>query len=366
MFFRKNIILSAAIVVLAASGFLPLRAEVDVQAALTGIPTQSESVENTSDAAANEPAEADAAAEKESIQNSISSISDIDRLFEEAGNFFHKSWDFLNKSRVKIFVLFIGLVLSYFVAMVVNYLFYTIFLRFAKRTKFTYDDQLCSALRSPITTLVFIIGDCLSALPFLSLCPPKIFTLIIRLFLVSAVVDITWGLFRVIDVISNFWIELAVKSVNNIDDLLVQFIRKSAKTILVLVALFLCGETILQLNITALMTTAGIAGLAIAFAAKDTIANFLSSIMIILDKPFKIGDRIRTGVLDGIVEMVGFRSSRIRGLDGNLFIIPNCQLADAAIENVTERPNIRYIFDLTLVTVQRRKKCGWRGKFWSV
>ena len=87
MFFRKNIILSAAIVVLAASGFLPLRAEVDVRAALTGIPTQSESVENTSDAAANEPAEADAAAEKESIQNSISSISDIDRLFEEAGNF---------------------------------------------------------------------------------------------------------------------------------------------------------------------------------------------------------------------------------------------------------------------------------------
>ncbi|MEG1980547.1 MAG: mechanosensitive ion channel family protein, partial [Victivallaceae bacterium] len=202
---------------------------------------------------------------------------------------------------------------------------------------------------SPITTLIFLIGACLSSLSFLSLCPPTIFTLIIRLFLVAAVADITWGLFRVIDVVSKFLTELATKSTNNIDDLLVQFIRKTAKTILVLVAVFLCGETILELNITALMTTAGIAGLAIAFAAKDTIANFLSSIMIILDKPFKIGDRIRTGTFDGIVEAVGFRSSRIRGLDGNLFIIPNYQLADTAIENVTARPNIRYIFDLTLV-----------------
>ena len=112
MFFRKNIFFTVVIVAMIAGFNLPLRAEVDMQMALTGVASQNVNTENNEDETTDSAHSA--AAEKAAIQNTISSISDIDRLFEESANFFNRSWEFLNKSRVKIFVLFVGLVVSYF------------------------------------------------------------------------------------------------------------------------------------------------------------------------------------------------------------------------------------------------------------
>jgi MscS family membrane protein len=109
------------------------------------------------------------------------------------------------------------------------------------------------------------------------------------------------------------------------------------------------GKYILDWNIAAVLTGAGIAGLALAFAAQDTIANLFGTVMILLDRPFRIGERVLVGGVDGPVESIGFRSTRIRTLDGHLVSIPNKITADSVIENVGRRPHIKWVSVIGLV-----------------
>jgi len=85
----------------------------------------------------------------------------------------------------------------------------------------------------------------------------------------------------------------------------------------------------------------GIGGITVALAAKDTVANLFASMTIFLDKPFMVGDWIKCGDVEGIVEAVGFRSTKIRTFDKSLLAIPNSQLADQAINNFSRMTNRR-------------------------
>jgi MscS family membrane protein len=89
----------------------------------------------------------------------------------------------------------------------------------------------------------------------------------------------------------------------------------------------------LQINIIPLLTGLSIGGLAFALAAQDTIKNFFGSLMIFIDKPFQIGHWITSGEIDGTVEEVGFRSSRIRTFRNSVMYVPNGKLADSTIDN---------------------------------
>ena len=99
----------------------------------------------------------------------------------------------------------------------------------------------------------------------------------------------------------------------------------------------------------ALITGAGAAGLAIAYISRETLTNFLGAVILAADKPFKIGDHIRYDNLDGIVEEVGMRSSRIRSDRDTTYCVPNQILAEAVIENISRRGHIQYIFSVPLV-----------------
>jgi MscS family membrane protein len=92
-----------------------------------------------------------------------------------------------------------------------------------------------------------------------------------------------------------------------------------------------------------LLASLGIGGLAVAFAAKDSIANFFGTLTILFDKPFQVGDRIVINNFDGSVENVGFRSTRIRLLNGHLVSIPNEKVVNSEVENISRRPNIRWL-----------------------
>jgi MscS family membrane protein len=92
-----------------------------------------------------------------------------------------------------------------------------------------------------------------------------------------------------------------------------------------------------------LLASLGIGGLAVALAAKDSIANFFGTLTILFDKPFQAGDRIVIDSYDGNVESVGFRSTRIRLLNGHLVSIPNDKVVNSAVENIGRRPYIRWL-----------------------
>ena len=96
-------------------------------------------------------------------------------------------------------------------------------------------------------------------------------------------------------------------------------------------------------KVGALLASLGIGGLAVALAARDTIANFFGTLTILYDKPFQIGERIIIDNYDGVVEKVGFRSTRIRLLTGHLVTIPNEKVVNSGLENIAKRPHIRWL-----------------------
>jgi MscS family membrane protein len=101
---------------------------------------------------------------------------------------------------------------------------------------------------------------------------------------------------------------------------------------------------------SAVLAGLGAGGLAIGLAAQDTIKNLFGSVMIFADRPFELGDRIVVDGHDGPVEAVGFRSTRIRTLDGHLVTIPNGEMASRTIHNIGKRPYIRRVMDIRVAS----------------
>lgn len=126
------------------------------------------------------------------------------------------------------------------------------------------------------------------------------------------------------------------------------FLKELIKVVLVVLCVFAALRFIFHVNITALVASLGIGGLAVALAAQDTLANLLGSFIIYLDKPFKAGDLIETGDIKGKVEHVGFRTTRIRTLEKSLLTVPNKKLIDSALNNITLSDSRRVRFELGL------------------
>lgn len=114
------------------------------------------------------------------------------------------------------------------------------------------------------------------------------------------------------------------------------------------IAVMIEGLHHIGFSITTVIAGAGVTGLAIALAAQSALRNIFGSLMLLLDKPFRVGERIKVHGFDGVVEEIGMRSTKLRQLDGHLTTIPNEHMADADIENVAKRPYIRRLSNITI------------------
>lgn len=140
----------------------------------------------------------------------------------------------------------------------------------------------------------------------------------------------------------------AEKSENTLDDMISPVIRKSLRVTIVILVLVQIAQILSDKPITSIIAGLGIGGLAIALAAQDSLKNFFGSIVLFVDKPFEIGNRIVVDGHDGAVEKVGMRSTKIRTLDGHLVTIPNGELANKIIENIGKRPYIKRTVNVTI------------------
>lgn len=122
----------------------------------------------------------------------------------------------------------------------------------------------------------------------------------------------------------------------------VMFLREAGRITIYLVALLVFMGYTLGRDVGALVGGLGISGLALAFAAKETIENLIASVIIFLDKPFSVGDFVDVGGVKGTVELVGLRSTRIRTIDRSLVTIPNRKVVDSNLENTSVRPSARH------------------------
>jgi MscS family membrane protein len=138
------------------------------------------------------------------------------------------------------------------------------------------------------------------------------------------------------NVLGEFLKTVASRTESALNDQLVPLVSKTLKVIVVIFGVLVAIQN-LGVNVLGLLTGLGIGGLAFALAAKDAIANFFGSLMILFDKPFQVGDWIVVSGAEGIVEEVGFRSTRIRTFYNSLVSIPNAEMMNAKIDNMGRR-----------------------------
>lgn len=176
----------------------------------------------------------------------------------------------------------------------------------------------------------------------------KYLTLFIQVVLAFNVIRFAYML---VDAVGKLLTEITAKTETTMDDELVPFATKSLKVFVVIFG-FLIAVQNFGVNVMSILAGLGLGGLALALAAQDTAANLFGSITILMDRPFKIGDVVRVIDVEGTIEEIGFRSTRIRTVYGSLVTIPNSTMAKEKIDNMGARRThrIRHLIGLTYDT----------------
>ncbi|MCK4340170.1 MAG: mechanosensitive ion channel [Phycisphaerae bacterium] len=153
--------------------------------------------------------------------------------------------------------------------------------------------------------------------------------------------------YRLVDVVASFLAARASRTATRMDDVLVPLVKKTVKVAVVALG-FVFILSAFGYEIDKWLAALGVGGLAISFAAKDTIANLFGSVNVVLDRPFQVGDWVKIGDSEGTVESVGLRSSRIRTFYNSQMTIPNAEIMNATIDNLGRR---RYRRTSTTISV---------------
>jgi MscS family membrane protein len=215
-------------------------------------------------------------------------------------------------------------------------------MRLAARTRLRYDDEIIAAVTPTIGGLFLVLGVYLATrLLVLPTEPVDIAAWVDNALLVAAALLVVYGFHRLAYVAAD-----ALDSVVSRSDPALRGQFRVVLRQLLSVAIWIVGVLVIVQNlgysITSVLAGLGIGGLAIAFAAQETIANFFGSIMLLTDRPFRVGDWIQVDeFIDGDVEEIGFRSTKIRAWDKSLISIPNKELAAKVIKNWSRMPKRR-------------------------
>lgn len=145
-----------------------------------------------------------------------------------------------------------------------------------------------------------------------------------------------WAAWRVVDLLGEVVAHRAAATETRFDDVLVPMLRRAAKLFVVAVGVVYVAEG-LDVEIAPLLASLGIGSLAFAFAAKDTIENFFGSVAVLVDRPFEVGDWVVVEDIEGTVETVGFRSTRVRTFYDSVVTLPNATLVRAKVDNYGRR-----------------------------
>jgi MscS family membrane protein len=160
-------------------------------------------------------------------------------------------------------------------------------------------------------------------------------------------IALTWAALRLVNLLIDWWNERLRRKEHEEAIVLLRPARNAIKIAIVLFAALMWLDNI-GFRVSTLLAGLGVGGIAIALAAQDTIKNFIGSIMILLDKPYNVGQRIVVKGHDGVVEEIGLRSTKMRLLTGHQTTIPNEEMARVDIENIGRRPHIRRLTNITI------------------
>ena len=216
-------------------------------------------------------------------------------------------------------------------------------LKLSNRTTHELDDKILLASEKPIRALFVVLGLYL-ALLYLPLSPvmDAFFASVFRSLLV---ILIAWGFYDLCG--RNSLLSEELKEKLNMDSMLIHFFSNAARFVIIALAIVIIAQE-WNYDVNGFIAGLGLGGLAFALAAKDALANIFGGIVIIMEKPFLIGDWIAIPEVEGVVENISFRSTKIRSSSQALITIPNSTLASVAITNHSRMGKRRISFNLGL------------------
>ena len=213
---------------------------------------------------------------------------------------------------------------------------------FITRTPNHLDNVIYYSLESPIKFAVMLLGIWIAIHRLVY--PDNFVKAIDNAYRILIVLDITWVFARLIGGLLGIYLE---KDSTGQTHKMMPIIKRTALVLVWIIGIVMALSNI-GVNISALLGTLGIGGIAFALAAQDTVKNIFGAFTIFTDKPFNIGDTIRVDSFEGTVIDVGARSTKIMDYDKRIITFPNYKITDANIINISSEPKRRVVLNLGL------------------
>ena len=226
------------------------------------------------------------------------------------------------------------------------------------QTSNPWDDALIAALRGPVSAVVWIIGIAFAIQIIEQETKAAIFGAIEPIRDVAIIAAITWFLVRFIKLAEDNLVAAKKALGKEVDRTTVDAIAKLLRLSVIITATLVALQT-LGFSVSGVLAFGGIGGIAVGFAAKDLLANFFGGLMVYLDRPFAVGDWIRSPDrnIEGTVEEIGWRLTRIRTFDSRPLYVPNSVFTSIAVENPSRMQN-RRIYETIGVRYDDATKVG--------
>ena len=210
------------------------------------------------------------------------------------------------------------------------------------KTVTPWDDAFIKSIELPLQLLIWILGISI-AISFSGVSDEETFNGLIQSARdIGVILAITWFLIRFIKLAEGNVVAQTVAKQESIDDSAVNAIGKLSRLGVLVIASLVAMQT-LGISIAGILTFGGVGGIAIGFAAKDLLSNFFGGLFIYLDRPFKVGDWISSPdrSLEGTVEHIGWRVTRIRKFDSQPIYVPNSAFSTITVQNPSRQTNRR-------------------------
>lgn len=248
-----------------------------------------------------------------------------------------------------------------FLTLIFNYFLKKILLRIHtqfKKTRTDWDDALVSAMQPPLNLLVWLLGLTFAADIVKAETEAALFAVVPTIRTVGVIYCLTWFLIRFIRITEENIIEKKIREDAAYDRTTVDAIAKLLRISVIITAALVALQS-LGYSISGVLAFGGIGGIAVGFAAKDLLANFFGGLMIYLDRPFSVGDWVRSPdkEIEGTVEQIGWRLTVIRTFDKRPLYVPNAVFNTIAVENPSRMTN-RRIFETVGIRYDDAGKMG--------
>lgn len=241
---------------------------------------------------------------------------------------------------------FIYIVLAFYASKLLDYIIQVQLRKWAKRTRTRLDQLIPDLLRGAVKLVAFVI--LLHVGLRLFDWPEWERAFISDGLKLIVACSLTYVAVKFVDLLMGLWQQRVESAQEGMLDMhLFPIIRKTFKIFVVVVAVLVTSQN-LGMNVTGLLASLSIGGLAVGLAAQDTLSNLFGAVAIFADKPFRVGDEIQLDSIIGKVEAIGLRSTRLRNQDGFLVSVPNKNMAAANIINISKRPNIKTVMNIGL------------------